>query len=78
MRSFALIRCLCSSQSTIVRRPLPPDDPTRRCPDITRARTLLEDWAPQVSLEQGLLLTIADFRARLGLVATKRASLELR
>jgi UDP-glucuronate decarboxylase len=62
-----LSRRLCGSQSAIVSRPLPPDDPTRRRPDITRARTLLQDWTPQVSLEQGLLLTIADLRARLGL-----------
>jgi hypothetical protein len=34
---------------------------------------LLEDWTPQVSLEQGLVLTIADLRARLGLTAIKRA-----
>jgi nucleoside-diphosphate-sugar epimerase len=35
-----------------------PDDPKRRCPDITRARELL-DWAPQVTLEQGLRQTAA-------------------
>jgi UDP-glucuronate decarboxylase len=70
-----LVRRLCGSQSAIVSRPLPPDDPTRRCPDITRARKLLDGWTPQVSLEQGLLLTTADFRARLGLTAMNRASL---
>lgn len=45
--------------------PLPPDDPTRRQPDITRARTQL-GWAPTVALEEGLLATIAHFRATLG------------
>jgi dTDP-glucose 4,6-dehydratase len=39
------------------------DDPQTRQPDITRARTLL-GWEPQVSLEEGLALTIAWFRSR--------------
>ncbi len=42
------------------------DDPKVRCPDITRARTLLS-WEPRVSLEEGLARTAADFRKRLGL-----------
>ncbi len=42
------------------------DDPKVRCPDITRARTLL-GWEPRVSLEEGLARTAADFRKRLGL-----------
>ena len=41
-------------------------DPNRRCPDITKARTLLR-WEPQVDLEEGLTRTIADFRRRMGL-----------
>ncbi|MDI7274985.1 MAG: SDR family oxidoreductase [Anaerolineae bacterium] len=40
------------------------DDPNRRCPDITRARTLL-GWQPVVPVEEGLRLTIAWFRDRL-------------
>ena len=40
-----------------LRRPLPPDDPTRRRPDITLANELL-GWAPQVSLREGLRRTI--------------------
>jgi UDP-glucuronate decarboxylase len=60
---------LTGSKSTIVKRPLPQDDPTRRRPDITKARELLNNWTPQVSLEQGMLLTIADFRKRLGISA---------
>jgi UDP-glucuronate decarboxylase len=42
-------------------RELPADDPTQRCPDITRARTLF-DWEPCVPLESGLKRTIAYFR----------------
>ncbi|MFC7476229.1 UDP-glucuronic acid decarboxylase family protein [Dankookia sp. GCM10030260] len=53
---------LTGSRSRIVRRPLPQDDPTQRCPDITRARQLL-NWEPRISLEQGLRRTIDYFRA---------------
>lgn len=45
--------------------PLPQDDPRRRQPDITRAKTWL-GWEPTVPLQEGLKLTIDDFRARLG------------
>lgn len=44
--------------------PLPQDDPRRRKPDITRAQTHL-GWQPTVPLQEGLKLTIDDFRARL-------------
>ena len=43
-------------------RPLPPDDPSRRRPDITLARTLL-GWEPAVPLETGLARTLDYFRA---------------
>ena len=45
----------------IVHRPLPKDDPTRRRPDITRARTVL-GWEPEVPFDQGLERTVAYFR----------------
>jgi UDP-glucuronate decarboxylase len=41
-------------------RPLPPDDPVKRQPDITKARQML-GWEPRVSLEEGLTATIAYF-----------------
>ena len=64
-----LIKRLCQSDSPIVFRPLPTeDDPRRRCPDITRARTEL-GWEPRVGLVEGLTLTIAWFRQRLALTA---------
>ncbi len=44
--------------------PLPQDDPRRRQPDITKAKTML-NWEPTVPLHEGLELTIADFRHRL-------------
>ncbi len=54
------IIALTGSRSKIERRPLPVDDPVQRCPDITRARNLLE-WEPRVPLEVGLERTIAYF-----------------
>jgi UDP-glucuronate decarboxylase len=60
---------LTGSKSPLERRPLPPDDPTRRRPDITKARTLL-GWEPKVNLETGLKQTIEYYR---GLVAEGRA-----
>jgi len=55
---------LTNSKSEIVFRPLPPDDPIRRCPDITLARKRL-NWQPIVPLEEGLKETIRYFDKRL-------------
>jgi dTDP-glucose 4,6-dehydratase len=49
----------------IVERPLPVDDPTRRCPDIGMARRLL-GWEPRTSLEDGLTKTVDYLARRLG------------
>ena len=51
---------LTGSRSRMVFKPLPPDDPVRRCPDISLAKRLL-DWEPQVDLDDGLRKTIAYF-----------------
>jgi UDP-glucuronate decarboxylase len=48
----------------LIRKPLPADDPKRRCPDITKASRLL-GFAPKVPLERGLELTCENFRTRL-------------
>jgi UDP-glucuronate decarboxylase len=45
-------------------QPLPADDPTRRKPDITRARQVL-GWEPTVPLDAGLVKTVEYFRATL-------------
>jgi nucleoside-diphosphate-sugar epimerase len=45
----------------VVEQDLPPDDPTRRRPDITLARTLL-GWDPKVALRDGLVSTLDYFR----------------
>ena len=52
---------LVDSGSELKYLPLPEDDPTRRRPDITRARELL-GWSPTISLDEGLARTIAYFR----------------
>jgi UDP-glucuronate decarboxylase len=51
---------MIGSKSAIEYRPLPVDDPTQRCPDISRAKNLLS-WEPRVPLERGLEKTIAYF-----------------
>jgi nucleoside-diphosphate-sugar epimerase len=56
-----IIRDLIGSGAEIVYRPLPTDDPTRRRPDISRARELL-GWEPRVPLREGLERTVAWFR----------------
>lgn len=48
-----IIRAETGSVSEITYHPLPADDPTRRRPDISQAKAVL-DWSPQVSLKEGL------------------------
>jgi len=60
------IRKLTGSKSRIIFQPLPPEDPKRRCPDITKARRLL-NWQPKVPLEEGLNKTIEWFKLKLKL-----------
>ncbi|NIO48562.1 MAG: NAD-dependent epimerase/dehydratase family protein [Candidatus Aminicenantes bacterium] len=55
---------LTKSSSKIVRKPLPSDDPARRCPDISLAKEKL-GWQPKTDLDEGLIETIAYFRERL-------------
>ena len=49
------------SKSKLARMPLPQDDPKQRCPDITKAKNLL-DWEPTVPLRDGLLRTAEYYR----------------
>jgi len=54
---------LTGSKSKPIFEPLPEDDPTQRCPDISLAKKTL-DWAPTVPLEDGLKETIDYYRGR--------------
>ncbi len=60
---------LSGSRSPIERRPLPEDDPKVRQPDITKAKRVLDNWGPKVSLDEGLGKTIGYFKSKLGLEA---------
>ena len=51
---------LVGSGSRIVHRPLPPDDPRQRQPDISKAQDVLS-WSPRTPLAEGLKRTIAYF-----------------
>ena len=53
------------STSEITFEPLPVDDPTRRCPDITVARREL-GWEPRVSFQDGIARTIDYFAGKVG------------
>lgn len=65
IKTFAeRINALTGNKAGIIYTHRPVDDPNRRCPDITRARTLL-GWEPRVSLDAGLEETIAYFAERM-------------
>jgi dTDP-glucose 4,6-dehydratase len=65
---FTMLECaneilrVAGSKSAIVHQPLPKDDPTRRRPDITKARALL-GWEPTVALREGLQKSLSYFQA---------------
>ena len=64
---FSMIECakevlaVTGATSKIVFEPLPQDDPTRRRPDITKARNLL-GWEPKISLREGLQRSLDYFK----------------
>jgi len=53
---------LTGSQSKITFQPLPQDDPMQRKPDISLAQEKLNNWYPNIQLEQGLVKTIEYFK----------------
>lgn len=55
-----LVLELTGSQSKLDFRPMPPDDPRQRKPDITRAKTQL-GWEPTIQLREGLMRAIRYF-----------------
>jgi UDP-glucuronate decarboxylase len=52
---------LTNSKSKIINQPLPQDDPMQRRPDISLAKQKLNNWTPNIKLQDGLVTTIAYF-----------------
>lgn len=61
-----LVKEVINPQAEIIHVENTSDDPSRRKPDITKARTTL-GWEPKVALRDGLQLMVDDFRKRLHL-----------
>lgn len=67
---FTILECaqavleVTGSKSALKFEPLPVDDPTRRCPDISKARRLL-GWEPHIALKEGLAKSLDYFRSKL-------------
>jgi dTDP-glucose 4,6-dehydratase len=66
------VKAVTGATSEILFKPLPQDDPTRRRPDITKARTLL-GWEPKIKLREGLTRSLAYFQERIEAEAALRA-----
>lgn len=58
------IQKMIDPEAKLAFKPLPQDDPKQRQPDITKAKNLL-GWEPKINLEEGLKVTIEDFRSRI-------------
>lgn len=58
------IQDMVNPDAKLINKPLPQDDPKQRQPDITKAKTYLS-WEPTIPLQEGLKLTIEDFRNRI-------------
>jgi dTDP-glucose 4,6-dehydratase len=71
---FTILECaqtileVTGSKSELRFEPLPQDDPTRRRPDITKARALL-GWEPRISLKEGLVKSLEFFNGKVPTVA---------
>ncbi len=69
---FTILECakrvlaVTGSKSAIRYEALPQDDPKQRCPDITKAKTLL-GWEPRVNLDTGLRMSLEYFKKAVAL-----------
>ena len=67
---FTILECaqaildVTQSKSELRFEALPQDDPTRRKPDISKAKALL-DWEPKISLREGLEMSLDFFRSKI-------------
>jgi len=59
-----IIAGICGVELNVAFNPLPPDDPRKRCPDISKARHIL-GWEPVTPLEEGLRITLDYFLSAL-------------
>ena len=59
------VLAVTGSKAQIIFQPLPQDDPTRRRPDITKARSLL-NWTPAIALREGLERSLDYFKEQVG------------
>jgi dTDP-glucose 4,6-dehydratase len=68
-QEFTILECaqtvleVTGSKSELCFESLPEDDPARRCPDIARARALL-DWEPHITLREGLQKSLEFFKSK--------------
>jgi dTDP-glucose 4,6-dehydratase len=68
-QEFTILECaqavleVTGSKSELRYESLPEDDPTRRCPDIAKARALL-GWEPHITLSEGLERSLDFFRSK--------------
>jgi dTDP-glucose 4,6-dehydratase len=68
-QEFTILECaqavleVTGSKSELCFESLPEDDPTRRCPDIAKARALL-DWEPRITLREGLQKSLEFFKSK--------------
>jgi dTDP-glucose 4,6-dehydratase len=68
---FTILECAqavleaTGSTSELQFEALPEDDPTRRCPDISKARALL-GWEPRITLKEGLAKCLPFFKSKVG------------
>jgi dTDP-glucose 4,6-dehydratase len=58
-----VVRNVADRNVSVTHTERPPDDPERRCPNITRAQDRL-NWQPSVELRDGIKKTIEEFRKR--------------
>jgi len=56
---------MIGSKSKLIFQPLPSDDPKQRQPNITKAKEFLNNWNPNIQLQEGLIKTINYFEDEL-------------
>lgn len=60
-----IINSKIKTESAVIFKNLPEDDPKQRCPDIELAKKILNNWSPKVTIDEGLESTIAFFTKEL-------------